>query len=89
MIEVMSHRQHKEVFPQRIEETVKPYINKAILTLTPHQTLHDACKLMIQNRIGCVVITINNQPTAVWLVSRLALSLKALLSGRSLYRGNF
>lgn len=47
------------------EETVRPYINKAILTLTPHQTLHDACRLMIQNRIGCVVITAGNQPDSL------------------------
>jgi len=61
MLKLISHRQPKETFTQRAEETVKPYINKAILTLTPHQTLHDACKLMIQNRIGCVVIASNNQ----------------------------
>ncbi|MBI4833410.1 MAG: GGDEF domain-containing protein [Planctomycetes bacterium] len=66
----------------RKEETIRPYINKAVLTLSPYQTIYDACCLMRRNHIGCVVVTNRDKPVGIVSESTIV---KQVASGRSLH----
>jgi len=64
----------------RKEETVGSYINRAVVTMSPDQNLYQACQLMRQNRIGCVIITDNGKPAGIITESTVV---KQVASGRS------
>jgi diguanylate cyclase (GGDEF)-like protein len=70
---------HKNI--TRKEETVGSYINRAVVTMSPEQNLFQACQLMRQNRIGCVIIADNGKPAGIITESTVV---KQVASGRSL-----
>lgn len=65
------------------ENTVGFYINKTVITLPPDRTLYQACQLMRQTRIGCVLVASNNKPEGIITESTIV---KQVASGQSMQK---